>query len=133
MFGFTTGPSSWLPDGGRTANDTVAEQTGTKGSWLERYRALIRLRRDRAELRSERVEWLDTEATDLVSFRRGAIIVVVNAGKETVSFSSGGEVVFDSFHQFTGTMGPVELLPDQAVVLVDVDRAARGDVALQRE
>lgn len=120
LFGFTTAATSWLPDGGRTDDDTVLVQRATVGSWFERYRALIQVRMDRPELRSESIEWIDECPANVVAFRRGMVAIFLNAGTEAVSLQEVGDVLFDSFWQLTGTMTSVELAPNQAVVMADV-------------
>ncbi len=122
MFGFTTAATSWLPHGGRTDDDTVLVQSEIDGSWLARYKALIGLRKDRGELRFEAVEWLSEDTPHVVSFRRGSVVVLVNAGSEAVSLGHAGEMLFDSFWQLTGSVDRVELHPNQAVVLADVEQ-----------
>ncbi len=120
MFGFTTAERSWLPAGGRTDDDTVLVQRATVGSWFERYRALIQVRMERPELRSGAIEWIDKYPPDVVVFRRGSVVVFVNAGAEAVSIQERGEVLFDSFWQLTGTTNRLKLAPNQAVVMVEV-------------
>ncbi|MCC6437502.1 MAG: DUF3459 domain-containing protein [Acidimicrobiales bacterium] len=100
-FGFSPTGRSWLPDGGRTDADTADAQRGTPGSWFERYRALLALRRGRSELRHGPLRWREATAAGLVAFERGSLLVVANLGTgpvelEAVGLRPAGAVCFDS-------------------------------------
>jgi len=75
--GFTLGARPWLPLGGRTDEDTVAQQAADDESWLSRYRELVSVRRSHLRLGDMPVRWLDAPAGTL-AFRRGDALVACN-------------------------------------------------------
>ncbi|MGI9611307.1 MAG: alpha-amylase family glycosyl hydrolase [Acidimicrobiales bacterium] len=117
--GFSDSTETWLPMGDRSEADTMAWQRKTPGSWLDRYRRLISLRRDEKELRHGAFEWCETASSDVIAFRRGALYVALNAGPAAVALDVGGEICFDSLDlAAAGTnVLALELRADQAVVV----------------
>ncbi|MEZ5234406.1 MAG: alpha-amylase family glycosyl hydrolase [Acidimicrobiales bacterium] len=96
-FGFSPSGRSWLPDGGRTDADTAAAQVGVPGSWFERHRALLALRRTEPPLRERRPPvWFDRTGEGVVALRRGPLLVVANLGPEPVPVGMAGVACFDS-------------------------------------
>ncbi len=120
--GFTTAGRAWLHAQPRDPADTVAGQRGVEGSWLERHRRLLVLRREHPELWTEPLQWLDTDAGLLMTYRRGDTIVTANLdeypttlplppGAWTVAFSSD-----NGTHEPTGSA--IEVPPETALVVV---------------
>ena len=139
-FGFSTATRTWLPDGGRTDADTATAQRGVAGSWYERYRALVRLRRATPALRQGPPPvWIDGGGTGLVAFRRGDWTVAANCAATAVSLDVAGTVVFDSDRGSVtgevgagevgagevgaGVAGPVVVAPGQALIVAPGDTA----------
>jgi alpha-glucosidase len=87
-FGFSTGPSSWLPMPPSWASLTVEAQQADPESTLSVYRAALRLRRTEEELRAGEFGWLDAPV-ECLAYRRGQITVVLNAGTESVPLPAG--------------------------------------------
>jgi len=117
--GFSDTTDTWLPMGGRAESDTAAWQRSSPGSWLDRYRRLVAVRREEAELRHGPFAWCEASPTDVVAFRRGSLYVALNAGTSTVELDVRGEVRFDSLdlaEAGTKVFG-AELRSDQAIVL----------------
>lgn len=115
-FGFSSTVDTWLPDGGRTEADTASVQRGVSGSWFERYRALIQLRRNTPELRHGTVEWFDPPDPDIIGFRRGPFCVLLNAGHRPIEIRQRGSVQFDTHQSLVSSGDLVTLEPDQAVI-----------------
>ena len=79
--GFST-VEPWLPVGAnRTDADTVSAQLADPDSRLHRCRELLRLRRALRD-RPADVAWIDTHA-DVLAYRRGDLVVAMNAGGRT--------------------------------------------------
>lgn len=115
-FGFSSTVDTWLPDGGRSSADTASAQRGVSGSWFDKYRALIELRRATPELRGSSIEWLDLPLPGLVAFRRGRLSVFLNASDRPLSLGQQGLVLFSTHPTQASAHGPMTLQPDQAVV-----------------
>ncbi len=124
-FGFSSTGETWLPHGGRVDSDTASFQKGVAGSWLERYRSLVRLRLDCTELRSDAVEWLEATPPDTIAFRRGGILVVLNLGHRSQLFDLVGSVLFNTHEGMDKADGVVSLEPAQAIVMRESDVGAR--------
>lgn len=103
---------SWLPQPGDWGDHSVAAQDGVDGSTLELYRSALRMRR---ELSSERegLEWLDAGSHVLGFKRVGALICLVNMGREPIPLPPGRILL--SSEDGVGT----ELEPDTAVWIDD--------------
>ncbi|MDH4144371.1 MAG: alpha-amylase family glycosyl hydrolase [Acidimicrobiia bacterium] len=115
--GFSTSAATWLPMGGRSEADTVAAQRGVEGSWLERFKALVALRRRCPALRSAApVEWFDP-AGGLAGYSRGEVWVAANAGERPVQVPRRGTILFDT-DGGQGRIGRSDRLgPGRAVVV----------------
>jgi alpha-glucosidase len=123
--GFTRG-TPWLPDGGRTAGETVEFQTWRPDSPFSTVRRLLAVRR---RLRNRfgaafghRLEWTHASG-DLVMYRRGGITVAANLGPDEVALSvQEGLVVFDTDQPDVNAQllapPPRRLQPLQAVVVL---------------
>ena len=118
-FGFSDAAATWLPDGGRTVADTAEAQTGQPGSWFERYRELIAVRRNNVARGTDAVVWDDT-SDHLVSYRRGPMAVVANAGERPQPIGVTGTVLFATMtdRQVGAPVGPASLIrPDEAIIV----------------
>ncbi len=119
--GFSTG-TPWLPVArNHTAADTVAAQRDDPASTLHAVRRLLRARRERLP-NGAPVAPLTEVPGSVLGYRRGAQLVVLNAGSApaSVPWSGSGSLAFSN--------GEVELTPDgvvvgpDAVAVVDEER-----------
>ena len=117
--GFSTG-TPWLPmPGNHTAADTVAAQRADPASTLHAVRRLLRARRDRLPNHSPVELLADGIPPDVLAYRRGDQLVLLNVGGSPASVAWPGE----GTAAFTN--GEVELGSDRivlgpdAVVVVD--------------
>jgi alpha-glucosidase len=101
-FGFSSGPSSWLPMPPDWAALTVAAQEADPGSTLALYRRALALRRATPDLQETKFAWLDAPGGCL-SYRRGGVVVVLNAGASAVALPAG-EVLLASGPVGDGTL-----------------------------
>jgi alpha-glucosidase len=83
--GFTTNPRPWLPVASRNDWDTVEAQRADETSMLHRFRDLLRVRRELPE-GGGLVEWIGSGA--VAAYRRGDVVVAVNARPTTTSFEA---------------------------------------------
>ena len=119
-FGFSGTARTWLPMGGRDEADTVARQRGQPSSPLERYRALIRMRREMRSRRVGPVEVVDLGTDDVLAFRRQGLVAAANLGPGPAEVPLAGRVLYDTHDRLTGTPtepSPLRLAHAQAVVL----------------
>lgn len=100
-YGFSPTGASWLPQPDAFAALAVDQQLGVDGSTLELYRALLRVRRERA-LGNGELEFVDPweqQAEDIVAFRVttrvGRTRVLLNLGEPRL-IPAGGEVLLSS-------------------------------------
>ncbi|HLY32930.1 MAG TPA: glycoside hydrolase family 13 protein [Jatrophihabitantaceae bacterium] len=87
-YGFSTAAQTWLPMPSTWADLTVAAQEADPNSTLALYRRAIELRTSRAAFASGAFEWIDAPA-DCLAFRRGKIVVMLNAGDAGVPMPAG--------------------------------------------
>lgn len=118
--GFSGTERTWLPLGGRTDGDTVLGQQGRPSSSLERYRALIGLRRAVRPRRTGPVELVDLGIDDVIAFRRQGLVAVANLADRPVEVPLAGRVLYDTHDGGDRCAGPLRLLEAQAVVLDEV-------------
>ena len=120
--GFTTAQRAWLPFGERAPEDTVEVQRCDPDSFLHRYRALVALRHDHADLSSLEtgVEWQQAQGP-VIAYRRGSLLVAANLGQDPVAWDPGqqGRVVFSTDRRREGATvaGPIELAPAAALAI----------------
>lgn len=93
-FGFTSAATTWLPMPSEWAPTTVQAQERDPDSTLALYRRALALRRAEADLRQGVPEWLDGPA-DCLTYRRGSVLVLLNAGTAGVPLPAG-EVLLGS-------------------------------------
>jgi alpha-glucosidase len=86
--GFTTG-KPWLPPA-TAPGGTAAAQEGDPGSMRNLYRRLIALHR---ELPTTGLEFVDRAERDVLAYRRGEHLVVLNLGDAPVALPPGEIVV----------------------------------------
>ena len=106
-YGFSTGPTTWLPMPADWGPFTVAAERLDPDSTLNLYRAAISIRRASPDLLAGEFEWLGSSA-ECLAFRRGSTRVYVNAGDEPAPLPAGRVLL---------ASGPVgdALPPDTAV------------------
>jgi alpha-glucosidase len=91
-FGFTTG-EPWLPFGADSAALAADVQRADPASTLSTYRRLLASRKAlQQESLGEKVEFLPT-AADVLAFRRGPLVVVLNAANEPVQVQAQGTLL----------------------------------------
>ncbi len=82
-YGFSTGPTSWLPMPEGWAASTVEAEAADPASTLQLYRTTLRLRHTLADLQGTALEWLDSP-DGCLAYRRGGLSVWLNAGVAAV-------------------------------------------------
>ncbi len=119
-FGFSGTARTWLPLGGRRVSDTVFVQRGHPASPLERYRALIGLRRELRAHRTGPLEVVDVGDDNVLAFRRGGLVAAANLGPGPVEVPFRGRVLYASHGDSSaGAHGGLRLAPAQAVVVAE--------------
>ena len=108
--GFSGTGASWLPQPDGWDQYARDRQRGDDGSSLELYRALLAVRR-RYRLAQGAVEWIDPGSPDVLAFRNGDALVIVNFGSVPVARPDG--VVLAS----SGPVEPGVIAPDAALWL----------------
>ena len=88
-FGFSSNPATWLPIPAAWAGLTVAAQRSDPTSTLNLFRTTLRLRRQLPQLRLGPLDWVDDLPDDCVGYRRGDVLVVLNAGNQPVPLPPG--------------------------------------------
>jgi len=104
------GVSPWLPQPETWAPLTAAAQSQAPGSTLQFYRAALAARREHALGAGNEVTLLDAR-TDVLTFRRGSLTVVLNAGSAAVELPTGTMLIA------SGELDDGLLPPDTAVWL----------------
>ena len=112
--GFTTG-EPWLPFGEDAAALAVDRQEDDPGSTLTAYRRLLAARRALlAEGLPDSVELLDTDP-DVLAYRRGKLVAVLNTASEPVQVPVGaGAVLLDATAAGTEVEGALVTVPPAA-------------------
>ncbi len=97
-FGFgPAGSVPWLPQPSAWRDRSVEAQTGDPGSFLELYRAALRLRRDHPGFHGGAgLRWLPSGDSVLRFERSGGLEVVINLGREPVDLSAGSTMLLAS-------------------------------------
>jgi alpha-glucosidase len=102
-FGFGD-DGSWLPQPADWGSRSVASQLGVVGSTLELYRTAIRIRRE-SLVGDDSVEWIES-GDQVIAFRRGGVVVMVNFGPDRVPIPDGEILLASS--EITGGLLPGE-------------------------
>jgi alpha-glucosidase len=88
-YGFTTGPTTWLPMPPGWGPLTAEAQAAEPDSMLALYQQAVSLRRKTVELRGAEFTWLDA-AEGCLAFRRGkGFVFVLNTGDSPVTLPAG--------------------------------------------
>ncbi|MGV0624642.1 glycoside hydrolase family 13 protein [Mycolicibacter minnesotensis] len=103
-FGFSGNPDTWLPMPPDWAALTVERQRSESGSTLALYRRAIELRRSRTEFTGTQLDWLDA-GPDLLAFRRGGLVCVLNTGEHPANLPEG-QLVLSSAPAAGGVLPP---------------------------
>jgi alpha-glucosidase len=88
-YGFTTGPSTWLPMPDDWAALTVESESADPDSMLALYQHALSLRRKTPELRTDEFTWLDAPEGCLAHRRGSGFQFLLNAGEQPVAVPSG--------------------------------------------
>jgi alpha-glucosidase len=110
-FGFSTGAGTWLPMPQDWETLTVDKQLADTDSTLAFFRRALELRRTRAELIGDVVDWLSAPRGVLI-FRCGGLVCALNTDKHPVVLPAG-ELILSSAPLAAG-----KLMPDAAAWLV---------------
>jgi alpha-glucosidase len=103
-FGFSTNPDTWLPMPAAWAALTVEQQRAEPSSTLNLFRTVLQVRRGLPELQLGELEWVDLGAADCLGYRRGDILVALNAGTEDQPLPAGELLV--ASQPVSGTLPP---------------------------
>ncbi len=109
-YGFSTAATTWLPMPEGWGPLTVAAQREDPESTLSLFRRALQLRRSLLAFGNPALDWVDAPG-ETVAYRRGDLLVVLNAGAEPVRLPAG-EVLLSS-----GPLGDATLPADTAVWL----------------
>jgi alpha-glucosidase len=109
-YGFSSSATTWLPMPTGWEQLTVAAQRNDPESTLSLFRRALRLRRALEGFQDAALEWVDAPG-DTVAYRRGDVLVLLNAGAEPVRLPEG-EVLLSS-----GPLGDGTVPADTAVWL----------------
>ena len=105
-FGFSPGGSladTWLPQPADWAELTAAAQHGQRGSTLELFRQALRLRQIHLAEAPADLHWLAAPA-DVLAFRRGDVVCVVNLRAEAVRLPWSGRLLVASADPIDGCL-----------------------------
>jgi alpha-glucosidase len=119
----------WLPVKAAQAENHVAGQAGHADSVLEFYRAMLRLRRETADLRTGRTAFFDVSEPVLAFTRGGTTLCIFNLSPERrqVRLSGGGEMAISQGIEHAGEV--VTLHPNGFAIMDVVGAPAVADVA----
>lgn len=92
-FGFSANRQTWLPMPRQWAALTADKQLAAPDSTLSFFRRLLELRKQRTELRGDRIDWLDSQPETLAFSRPGGLVCVLNAGATPVALPDGALIV----------------------------------------
>ena len=114
---------AWLPQPGGWGEHAMSGQEGDESSFLELYRAALRLRRALPGLRgASEVRWRDTPRDDVLVFTRApGFGCVVNFGSSPVPVPLAGRVLLSS-----GGTGAGDEVPPYGAVWLDLDDHRTG-------
>ncbi|MEO8888913.1 MAG: glycoside hydrolase family 13 protein [Jatrophihabitantaceae bacterium] len=101
-YGFTSGPSTWLPMPAGWGPSTVEAEQADPTSTLQLYRQALALRRTLPEFATTGLEWSDAPL-GVLAYNRGSIAVALNAGTDAVPLPAG-EVLLASGPLESGTL-----------------------------
>ena len=111
-YGFTTGPTTWLPQPPNWGPLSVEAQTGEPASMLELYRTALHLRRTTEALGDGSFRFRESPDPDVLAFDRDpAFTCVVNFGTTPAPLPEHRSIVLSSV-----PLTPDGLLPDNAAV-----------------
>ncbi len=98
-FGFSAGDrprAAWLPQPSWWGSYAEASQDDDPQSMLNLYRAMLKLRRSLPDLVSGDFSWLPAGSADVLTFRRGDIVCLVNLGASPVPQPAGQVLIASS-------------------------------------
>ncbi|WBU37505.1 glycoside hydrolase family 13 protein [Homoserinibacter sp. YIM 151385] len=107
-YGFGPGEAArtWLPQPADWAPLTVAAQSADPDSMLALYRAALRIRRERADLRGGELHWLEL-GDDVIAFVRGdGTLSVTNLGARAVDLPAHHRILLASTPLEDSTLPP---------------------------
>ncbi len=108
----------WLPQPSWWGSWAVEAANDSRSSTLEMYRAALATRRTEPGLRSDSLVWIDDLGDELVAFRRGDVVVILNPTQEAklviASVCGDRTIVMSSTH---GHDDPTVIPPDTTLWL----------------
>jgi alpha-glucosidase len=94
--GFSSSAQPWLPQPASWAASGVVAQSGQAESTLELYRSALALRRQLWPSAQDRpLQWIESKP-DVLAFRWGTLVCVVNFGTDPVRLSPAANVILTS-------------------------------------
>jgi len=87
-FGFSSNPNTWLPMPAEWSSATVAAQLADSDSTLVFFKQLLQLRHNAFHFADRTVEWLPS-GNDVLSFRSGGVVCVLNTGATSTQLPTG--------------------------------------------
>jgi alpha-glucosidase len=106
-FGFgPPGSTPWLPQPPSWRDRTAERQAGDPTSFLELYRAALRLRREHLGFRGSGMAWLPAPGTVLRFDRPGGLETIVNLGSTPIELPTGRPILLASEALAEGTLPP---------------------------
>lgn len=124
-YGFSPSGATWLPQPPHWGEYAVSAQSAVAGSTLELYRSVLRLRREYA-LGQGTLTWLDL-GDDVVAFRNGDLLVVVNLGSSPVVLEDDATVLVRSDLGEVGESGGAGEASEPGVVGEAGEASAAGE------
>jgi alpha-glucosidase len=105
-FGFTDAPSAWLPQPALFGSLSVEAQEQRPWSALEVVRRAVRARKDL--FTGDDVTWLDEPGDDVVAFRRGGTVCVLNTSTRELALPDDWGTVRVSSAPISGRILPTD-------------------------
>jgi alpha-glucosidase len=94
--GFSSNAQPWLPQPASWAASSVIAQSGQIASSLELYRSALALRRQiRSSAQDRPLQWIESRS-DVLAFRWGSLVCVVNFGEDPIRLSPAANVILTS-------------------------------------
>ncbi|MEI2827007.1 MAG: alpha-amylase family glycosyl hydrolase [Dermatophilaceae bacterium] len=124
-YGFSPTGASWLPQPQMWQEYAASAQAGVPDSTLELYRAALRVRRQE-RLGEGSLAWVDL-GPDVVAFRNGQVLIVINLGPAPLSVDLPLKVVLRSDRGTALGGDDALVLPTDTAIWAIVQRSGEAD------
>ena len=124
-YGFSPTGASWLPQPQMWQEYAASAQAGVPDSTLELYRAALRVRRQE-RLGEGSLAWVDL-GPDVVAFRNGQVLIVINLGPAPLSVELPLKVVLRSDRGTALGGDDALVLPTDTAIWAIVQRSGEAD------